>query len=160
MRRGYMKIAKRARDIAPSTTLIITARAKRMAKERIDIVNFGAGEPDFDTPSHIKAEAINAINEGFTKYTPSSGTPELRDALAQKLKTDNGIEYSPSQIVVSCGAKQSLYNAFQALCDVGDEVIIPSPYWLSYPEMVKMAGAKPIFIKTKIENNFKAAEKE
>lgn len=155
-----MGLAKRARDIAPSATLDITAKAKRMAKEGIDIVNLGAGEPDFDTPSHIKREAIKAINEGFTKYTPSSGIQELREAIAQKFKIDNSIEYSSSQIVVSCGAKHSLYNTFQAICEVGDEVIIPAPYWLSYPEMVKMAGARPIFIETKKENNFKVTEEE
>lgn len=155
-----MRLAKRVSGIAPSATLEITARAKKMAKEGRDIVNFGAGEPDFDTPDHIKDEAIKAIKEGFTKYTPSSGIPELKSAIAQKFKRDNGVDYSPSQIVVSNGAKHALYNILQTICESGDEVIIPSPYWLSYPEMVRMAGAKAIFIKTKIGNNFKADEKE
>lgn len=146
--------------MAPSATLDITSKAKKMIKDGRDVVNFGAGEPDFDTPGHIKEKAIKAINEGFTKYTPSSGTLELRDAIAKKLKNDNSLAYSPSQIVVSSGAKHSLYNVFQALCEEGDEVIIPSPYWLSYPEMVRMAGAAPVFIETSKENKFKVTEKE
>ena len=154
-----MRLAKRIRGIAPSATLDITSKAKAMIKEGKDIVNFGAGEPDFDTPAHIKEEAIKSINEGYTKYTPSSGIQELREAISQKLKKDNSINYSPSQIVVSCGAKHSLYNIFQVLCDEGDEVIIPSPYWLSYPEMVKMACGRPVFIKTRKEDNFKVTEK-
>ena len=154
-----MKFAKRVSEIAPSATLDITAKAKKMAKDGIDVVNFGAGEPDFDTPEHIKLEAIKAIKEGFTKYTPSSGMPELKEAIAKKLNSDNGLDYAPSQIVVSNGAKHSLYNVFQALCDEGDEVIIPSPYCLSYPEMVRMAGAKPVFVETRQDNNFKLTEK-
>lgn len=155
-----MKLAKRVSKIAPSATLDITSKAKRMAKEGIDVVNFGAGEPDFDTPRHIKEAAIKAINEGFTKYTPSSGMLELREAISQKFKKDNSLAYAPSQIVVSNGAKHSLYNIFQAICESGDEVIIPSPYWLSYPEMVKMAEAAPVFANTKKENSFKITEKE
>lgn len=155
-----MRIAKRVAGITGSVTLDISARAKRMAREGIDVVGFGAGEPDYDTPSHIKAEAIKAINEGFTKYTPSSGMPELKEAISKKFKKDNAIDYAPSQIVVSCGAKHSLYNIFQAICETGDEVIIPSPYWLSYPEMVKAAEAKPVFANTKEEDNFKLVEKE
>lgn len=155
-----MRLAKRVSEISPSATLDITSKAKKMTREGIDIVNFAAGEPDFDTPSHIKAQAIKAINEGFTKYTPSSGMLELREAISQKFKKDNSLNYSASQIVVSCGAKHSLYNIFQVLCDSGDEVIIPAPYWLSYPEMVRLAGAKPILVKTKQANNFKLTEKE
>src|SRR3989338_5290325 len=154
-----MKIAKRVSEIAPSATLDITAKAKKMAKDGIDVVNFGAGEPDFDTPEHIKLEAVKAIREGFTKYTPSSGMPELKDAISKKFKNDNGLDYAPSHIVVSNGAKHSLYNVFQALCDEGDQVIIPSPYWLSYPEMVRMAGARPVFVETRQDNNFKLTEK-
>lgn len=155
-----MRLAKRVRDISPSLTLDITSKAKKMAKEGIDVVNFGAGEPDFDTPGHIKQEAKNAVDEGYTKYTPSSGIQELRETIAQKFKNDNSICYSPSQIVVSNGAKHSLYNILQVLCEDGDEVVIPSPYWLSYPEMVRMAEARPVFVKTAKENNFKMSEKE
>jgi aspartate aminotransferase len=155
-----VRLAKRVLDIAPSATLDITSKAKKMAKEGIDVVNFGAGEPDFDTPAHIKKEAIRAINEGFTKYTPSSGTLELKEAISKKFLKDNNLTYAPNQIVVSCGAKHSLYNVFQAICNEGEEVLIPSPYWLSYPEMVRMAGGRPVFIKTSARNNFKITEKE
>jgi aspartate aminotransferase len=155
-----VRLAKRVLDIAPSATLDITSKAKKMAKEGIDVVNFGAGEPDFDTPAHIKKEAIRAINEGFTKYTPSSGTLELKEAISKKFLKDNNLTYASNQIVVSCGAKHSLYNVFQAICNEGEEVLIPSPYWLSYPEMVRMAGGRPVFIKTSARNNFKITEKE
>lgn len=155
-----MRLAKRVRDITTSVTLDITSKAKKMAAEGIDVVSFGAGEPDFDTPDNIKREAIKAINEGFTKYTPSSGTAELRSAISKKFKLDNNLDYSPSQIVVSNGAKHSLYNIFQAVCESGDEIIIPSPYWLTYPEMVKMAEAVPVYANTASSNNFKLTEKE
>lgn len=155
-----MKLAKRVRDITSSVTLEITSKAKKMAKEGIDVVSFGAGEPDFDTPRYIKDAAIKAINDGFTKYTPSSGTLELKEAISRKLKKDNSLDYKPSQIVVSNGAKHSLYNIFQAILDPGEEVIIPSPYWLSYPEMVKAAEGKPVFVNTSAKNNFKISEKE
>lgn len=155
-----MRLAKRVSGIDESVTLDITSKAKKMIKEGVDVVNFAAGEPDFDTPSHIKAAAIKAINEGFTKYTPSSGMPELKEAISQKFKIDNSIDYSPSQIVVSNGAKHSIYNIFQALCEEGDEVIMPSPYWLSYPAMAKLAGANPVIVETSQGNNFKVTEKE
>lgn len=155
-----MKLANRVSDIAESVTLDITSKAKKMVKEGIDVVSFAAGEPDFDTPKHIKDAAIKAINEGFTKYTPSSGMPELKDAIAQKFKKDNGLDYTPAQIVVSNGAKHSLANIFQALCEAGDEVIIPSPYWLSYPAMVNLAEAKNVFVEAKQENNFRVTEKD
>ena len=154
-----MKLAKRVSDIGESVTLQITSKAKKMAKEGIDVVSFAAGEPDFDTPDFIKQAAIKALNEGFTKYTPSSGIPELREAICAKFKKDNGLDYSPAQIVVSNGAKHSLYNIFQAICEAGDEVIIPAPYWLSYPAMVNMAEAKSVFVQTSAENNFKVTEK-
>ena len=154
-----MKLTKRVSDIAESVTLEITSKAKKMVKEGVDVVNFAAGEPDFDTPIHIKSAAIEAIKNGFTKYTPSSGMPELREAIAKKLKKENSLDYSAAQIVVSNGAKHSLNNVFQVLCEDGDEVIIPSPYWLSYPAMVKMAEAKPVFAPTSGENNFKVTEK-
>jgi len=152
------KLAKRVSDIAESVTLEITSRAKKMAKEGIDVVNFAAGEPDFDTPMHIKAAGLEAIKSGFTKYTPSSGMIELREAISQKFKKDNGLDYSAAQIVVSNGAKHSLNNIFQVLCSSGDEVIIPAPYWLSYPAMVKMAEATPVFVSTTAKNNFKITE--
>lgn len=155
-----MKLAKRVSDIGESVTLDITSKAKKMVKEGIDVVNFAAGEPDFDTPEHIKQAAIRAINEGFTKYTPSSGTLELREAISRKFKNDNGLEYSAQQIVVSSGAKHSLYNIFQAICEKGDEVLIPAPYWLSYPAMVNMSEAKSVFVRTAPENNFKVTGKD
>ena len=155
-----MKLAKRVSDISESVTIAITSKAKKMAKEGIDVVSFAAGEPDFDTPEHIKHAAIKAINDGFTKYTPSSGMLELREAISKKFKKDNGLEYSPSQIVVSNGAKHSLANIFEALCESGDEVLIPSPYWLSYPAMVNIAEAKNVFITTEQKNGFKLTEQE
>lgn len=150
-----MQISRRAQSIKPSATLAITARAKSMRKEGIDVVNFGAGEPDFDTPSIVKEAAIKAINEGFTKYTPSAGTPELKEAIAKKFKLDNGIEYSPNEIIVSCGAKHSIYNIIQVLIDKGDQVLIPSPYWVSYPEMVTLANGKAVILETKQKDGFK-----
>ncbi len=155
-----MKLADRVSGIAESVTLGITSRAKKMVKEGIDVVSFAAGEPDFDTPIHIKDAAIKAINDGFTKYTPASGMPGLKDAITAKFKKDNGLTYASEQIVVSNGAKHSLYNIFQALCQKGDEVIIPAPYWLSYPAMVNLAEAKSVFVNTKQNNNFKVTGKE
>jgi aspartate aminotransferase len=152
-----MRISSRIKNVSASLTLAITAKAKKMREEGIDVIGFGSGEPDFDTPEHIKAAAIKAIQRGFTKYTPASGIDELKKTICEKLYKDNNLEYRPSQIVVSCGAKHSLYNVIQAICDTKDEVLIPSPYWLSYPEMVKLAGAKPLFIKTDEKNNFKVS---
>ena len=126
-----------------------------MRNEGQDVVGFGAGEPDFDTPQHIKDAAVKALADGFTKYTPSSGIPELRQAIADKFKRENGLSYKPSQVIVSCGGKHSCYNVVIATCQQGDEVIIPSPYWLSYPEMVKMAGATPVIIPTSDKTQFK-----
>lgn len=150
-----MKLAKRVRNLKPSLTLAITAKAKKMRSEGVNIVSLAAGEPDFDTAQNIKDAAIEAINSGFTKYTPASGMPELKSAIVDKLKKDNGLEYNTSAISVSCGAKHSLYNIFQAVCQMGDEVIIPTPYWLSYPEMVRLSGAKAIFLKTKERDCFR-----
>src|SRR3990167_351992 len=126
-----------------------------MKQKGDDVVSFGAGEPDFDTPPHIKSAAIKAIEGGFTKYTASSGIPELKKAICEKFRDDNGLAYESSQIVVSCGAKHSLYNIFQIICDEGDEVIIPSPYWVSYVEMVRLAGGVPVILKTEQGNGFK-----
>jgi len=150
-----MQLSSRVENLTPSLTLAIDSKAKAMKADGIDVCGFGAGEPDFDTPEHIKAAAQAALETGFTKYTPSSGMPELREAIAAKLKADNAIDYKPSQIIVSNGAKQSCYNAIMAVCEPGDEVIIPAPYWLSYPEMVRLAGAEPVFVATTEENNWK-----
>lgn len=149
------KISQRAASLSPSLTLAIDSKAKAMKAEGQDVVGFGAGEPDFDTPQHIKDAAAKALAAGFTKYTPSAGIPELRQAIADKFKRENGLSYKPSQIIVSCGGKHSCYNVIIATCEEGDEVIIPAPYWLSYPEMVKLAGAKPVIVKTTDKTEFK-----
>ena len=149
------KISQRAASLSPSLTLAIDSKAKQLKAEGQDVVGFGAGEPDFDTPQHIKDAAAKALAEGFTKYTPSSGIPELRQAIADKFKRDNGLSYKPSQIIVSCGGKHSCYNVILATCQEGDEVIIPAPYWLSYPEMVKLTGAKPVILPTSDKTEFK-----
>jgi aspartate aminotransferase len=150
-----MDISARAAQLSPSLTLSIDSKAKAMKAEGLDVCGFGAGEPDFDTPEHIKAAAIAALEAGFTKYTPSAGLPELRQAIAEKLEADNQITYRASQIVVSSGAKHSCYNAILATCQPGDEVLIPSPYWVSYPDMVRLAGAEPIIVQTTERNGWK-----
>lgn len=144
-----MKLSKRASSINPSLTLSITAKAKEMKKQGLDVVSFGAGEPDFDTMIHIKDAAKQAIDEGFTKYTATAGITELREAIAGKLRRDNWLDYKTSQILVSTGAKQALYEIIMTVVDSGDEVIVPVPYWVSYEEMVKMAGGVSVFIKTR-----------
>jgi aspartate aminotransferase len=150
-----MEISTRAAQLTPSLTLSIDSKAKAMKAEGIDVCGFGAGEPDFDTPEHIKAAAIAALEAGFTKYTPSSGIPELRQAIADKLQADNQLNYRASQIIVSNGAKHSCYNAILATCQPGDEVVIPSPYWVSYPDMVRLAGAEPVIVPTSERNSWK-----
>ena len=150
-----MKISKKASTITPSATLAIDAKFKNMKAQGIDVVGFGAGEPDFDTPQNIKDAAIAAINNGFTKYTPASGTLELKKAVCAKFKRDNGLDYAPENIVISNGAKHSLVNTFMAILDPGDEVIVPAPYWVSYPEMVKLADGVPAILNTTEENHFK-----
>ena len=149
------RLAKRLNKINPSATLAITAKAKKLKSEGKDIINFAAGEPDFDTPDFIKDAAIASIKAGFTKYTPTTGIPELKNLISNKFKKDNSLDYAPSQIVVSCGAKHSLFNTLLALVDREDEVLIPSPYWLSYPEMVNLSEGIVRFIKTSPVNNFK-----
>ncbi len=149
------KISHRAAALSPSLTLSIDSKAKQMKADGQDVVGFGAGEPDFDTPQPIKDAAIKALNAGFTKYTPASGIPELRQAIADKFKRENGLSYKPSQIIVSCGGKHSCYNVILATCEEGDEVIIPAPYWLSYPEMVKLASAKAVIVETTDKTEFK-----
>jgi aspartate aminotransferase len=148
-------ISRRAAALTPSLTLAIDAKAKQMKAAGIDVVGFGAGEPDFATPPHIVEAAIKALRDGFTKYTPSSGIPELRQAAADKFQRDNGLAYKPSQIIVSCGGKHSCCNVILATCNPGDEVIIPAPYWTSYPEMVRLAEATPIFLETSDQTEFK-----
>ena len=149
------KISHRAASLSPSLTLAIDAKAKAMKAAGEDVVGFGAGEPDFDTPQFIKDAAAQAPAAGFTKYTPSSGTPELRQGIADKFKRENGLTYKPSQIIVSCGGKHSCFNVIFATCQEGDEVLIPAPYWLSYPEMVKLASAKPVISETSDKTEFK-----
>src|SRR5262249_47284238 len=149
------KISARAAALSPSLTLAIDSKAKQMKADGQDVVGFGAGEPDFDTPQHIKDAAVKALAEGFTKYTPASGTPELRQAIADKFKRENALTYKPSQIIVSCGGKHSCFNLILATCEEADEVIIPAPYWLSYPEMVKLASAKPVIVQTTDRTEFK-----
>ncbi|MFT5465275.1 MAG: aspartate aminotransferase [Verrucomicrobiales bacterium] len=148
-------VAERISQLTPSMTLSITSQAKRMRDEGVDVCGFGAGEPDFDTPDFIKAAAIKAIQDGKTKYTPASGIPELRQAIAKKLLMENSVNVDKEQVIVSSGAKHSLFNAITAVCDPGDEVIIPAPYWVSYPEMVRIAGAEPVIVETSIENGWK-----
>ncbi len=150
-----MQLSQRVRRIKPSPTLAITARAARLRAEGRDIIGFGAGEPDFDTPDFIKEAAIQAIRDGFTKYTAVAGTLELRRAVCDKFRRDNGLEYDPEQILVSVGGKQSFYNLAQALLDPGDEVIVPAPYWVSYPDMVRLADGVPVIVEAGIEQGFK-----
>lgn len=155
-----MQLSALASNLTPSATLSITTKARALKAEGIDVCDFAAGEPDFDTPEHIKAACMAAVDAGFTKYTPSSGILELRKAISEKFEAENGLIYSPGQIIVSNGAKQSCMNAIQAVCEEGDEVIIPAPYWLSYPEMVRIAGATPVFVQTREENDWKITPEE
>lgn len=155
-----MVLSKRAKMISPSPTLAIDAKAKSMKSQGINVLNFGVGEPDFDTPDNIKEAAIGAIKRGITKYTAVAGTDSLKQAIVDKLKKDNGLSYSLQEIVVSSGAKHSLYNAFQVIVDEGDEVILPAPYWVSYEEQIKLAGGNPVIVEGKEENGFKITEEQ
>ncbi|HLQ86690.1 MAG TPA: pyridoxal phosphate-dependent aminotransferase [Salinisphaeraceae bacterium] len=150
-----MQLAERVQRVQPSPTLAITARAAEMKAAGHDIIGLGAGEPDFDTPEHIKAAAKQALDEGKTKYAPVPGTPGLRAAIADKFKRDNNLDYDTEQVIVTVGGKQSLYNLFQALLNDGDEVIVPAPYWVSYPAMVTLAGGKPVILETGIDAEFR-----
>lgn len=147
-------LSERARKIKPSPTLSVDLKAKALKAQGLDVVNFGVGEPDFDTPEHVKEAAIKAIKDGFTKYTPVGGIDELKEAIIQKFKKDNNLEYTKEEVLVSCGAKHSLYNIAQVLYGPGDEVIIPSPYWVSYPDQVLLNDAIPLFLKTYEEDGF------
>jgi len=149
-----MELSRKHLNVTASLTLEIDAKAKKMKAQGIDVIGFGAGEPDFDTPSFIIEAAKDALDKGYTKYTPSSGIMDLKEAICEKLKRDNNLDYEPNEILISNGAKHSLYNIFQAILNPGDEVIIPSPYWVSYPEMVKMADGVPVFVNTLDEHGF------
>ena len=149
-----MQLAQRLKAIKPSPTLALNARAKALAAQGVDVAGFAAGEPDYDTPEYIKQAAIDCLKAGFTKYTPTSGILELREAICAKLQKDNGLTFAPDQVLVSVGAKHSLYNIFQALLNEGDEVIVLAPYWVSYPDMVNLAGGKPVIINTREEDGF------
>ena len=152
-----IKLSARVQAVKPSATLAITARAKALRAAGKDVIGLGAGEPDFDTPDHIKQAAIRAIQEGFTKYTAVDGTPELKAAIQEKFQRENGLRYELDQILVSCGGKQSFYNLAQALLNPGDEVVIPTPYWVSYPDMVLLAGAAPVLVHADASQHFKIA---
>jgi len=150
-----MPLSRRVRSISPSSTLAITAMAKRMQAEGIDVISFAGGEPEFDTPEHVKAAGIRAVRDGFTKYTAPAGIEELRDAVVAKLKRDNGLEYTQDEVVTCSGSKQALYNLAMVFFDKRDEVIIPAPYWVSYPEQVRLADATPVFTPTREEEGFR-----
>ena len=155
-----IRVANRAASIRPSPTLAVTAKAAELRAAGRDIIALSAGEPDFDTPGHIKDAAIKAIHDGKTKYTAAGGLPELKQAVIDKFQRENALSYKPEQVLVSCGAKHSIYNLMQALLNPGEEVIIPAPYWVSYPDMAKLAGAEPVVIKTGLENRFKITRKQ
>jgi len=150
-----VRLADRMKRIQPSATLAISAKAKAMKAQGIDVVGFGAGEPDFDTPDHIKEAAVKATRDGFTKYTPVGGTEELKDAVRERVREDLGLSYERSQVIVSCGAKHAVYNAVMALFQEGDEVLVPCPFWVSYPEILAMAGATPVLVAAREEDCFK-----
>ncbi len=150
-----MKISKRAQQVPPSATIAVTSRAMELKAQGIDVVGFGAGAPDFDTPDYIKAAAVEALNAGKTKYTPAAGIIELRTAIAEKLKKENSLDYSPEQVIVNIGGKHSVYEAMQAVLDPGDEVLLPTPYWVTYPEAIKLAGAVTKVIQTTKDTGYK-----
>ena len=155
-----LTLSKKAQAVKPSSTLAITAKAKELKASGVDVVGFGAGEPDFNTPENVCNAGIEAIKTGFTKYTPASGTNELKAAISRKFKEFNNLDYAPNQIVVSNGGKQGLSNVFDAILNAGDEVIIPAPYWLSYPEMVKLSDGVPVFVYGAKENGYKITAKQ
>ncbi len=150
-----MKVSQRARAVAPSATIAVTARAKELKAQGVDVVGFGAGEPDFDTPEYIKQAAIEALREGQTKYTPAAGIPALRATIAKKLERENGLKYAPEQVIVNLGGKHSVYEAMQAVLDPGDEVLLPAPYWVTYPEAVGLAGGVVKVLETDKSNSYK-----
>lgn len=155
-----MKVSQLVQAVPPSATLAVTSRAKEMKAQGIDVLGFAAGEPDFDTPEFIKEAAVEALKKGLTKYTPAAGTPDLRKAIAEKLKRENGLDYTWEQVVVNIGAKHSIYMAMQAALDPGDEVLLPAPYWVTYPETIKLARAKAVVLKTDSSTNYKVTAKQ
>lgn len=155
-----MELSKLSLHLQPSVTLEITAKAKQMREDGVDVVSFGAGEPDFNTPQNIISAAVDAMHNGYTKYTPSSGILSLKEAICNKLASENGLKYKTSQVIISTGAKQCLSNLFQTILNPGDEVIVPSPCWISYPELIRLYGGKPVFIKTTEAKNFKCSRKD
>ena len=155
-----LELSKRVQAIKPSPTLAVTARAAKLKAEGKDIIGLGAGEPDFDTPQHIKDAAVEAIGKGFTKYTAVGGTPSLKQAIVAKLRRDNGLDYNAKQVLVSCGGKQSFFNLTLALINAGDEVVIPAPYWVSYPDIVLIAEGRPVIVQTGIEQSFKMSAEQ
>ena len=154
-----MKLSKRISNTKTSATIAMSMKARELISQGKDVISLSAGEPDFDTPNHIKEAAIKSINAGNTKYTPVDGMLGLKESIVRKFKNENNLEYKQNQILVSAGCKQSIYNLCQAVLDKGDEVLIPSPYWVSYPEIVKLSDATPVFIETNSENNFKVTTK-
>lgn len=157
---GIMKISKRALAVPPSATMAVTSRAKQLKAEGVDVISFGAGEPDFDTPDFIKSAAIEALQAGKTKYTPAAGIVELRTAIAEKLQRENGLTYTPDQVIVNIGAKHSVYESMQAVIDEGDEVLLPTPYWVTYPEAAKLAQGTPKVVETSGANGYKITPDE
>lgn len=155
-----MRLSERVTTLTPSSTLAITAKANELKKQGLNVIGFGAGEPDFNTPEHILEAANAAMRKGYTKYTPAAGIPELKQAIIKKFKDDNGLTYQTNEVIVNSGAKHALYNIFQVLCNDGDEVIIPIPYWVSYPEQVKLAGGVPVYIVGEESNEFKITPKQ
>lgn len=155
-----IRLSRRVQRVKPSPTLAVSNRARELRAAGKDVIGLGAGEPDFDTPDHIKAAAIEAINNGFTKYTAVDGTPELKQAIIDKFQRDNNLSYESRQILVSCGGKQSFFNLAQALLDANDEVIIPAPYWVSYPDMVLLADGKPVIVSAGIDQGFKISPEQ
>jgi len=155
-----IKLSDKVLNIAPSMTLAVNAKLKKMVDEGVEVFGFGVGEPDFDTPEYIRNAAVEAMNKGFTRYTPAQGTIDLRKAICAKLKRENSLDYEPNQIIVSSGAKHSLSNAFAAILNPGDEVIVPVPYWVSYTEIIKLNDGVPVLVQTKKENNFKMSGEE
>jgi len=155
-----MTISNIVNKIKPSATLSLNSKVKQLKSEGVNVIGFSAGEPDFDTPEEIKASAIESLKSGFTKYTPTSGIPELKEAISKKLLKENNVNYSPQQVLVSCGAKQVIYNCLMALCNDGDEVLIPAPYWVSYPEQVVLVRGKSVFIESSDKNDFKITKND
>ena len=149
-----MRLSDRVKSVSPSMTLAITAQIKALKAKGEPVINFGAGEPDLPTPDFVCAAGKEAIDKGLTRYTPATGMPQLKEAVCERFKRVNNIDYKPSQVLISCGAKHSLYNIIQTLVNPGDGVLIPVPYWVSYPEMVKLAGGRPVFVNTQEEDGF------